>query len=217
MTYVFIILGLFLLGFFGFVFGLKMSVARERARTGLPHPTEMSAEVRHLTAGLRRQREELMRSVRAHRDLPELQVIGNEALETSADLIIKVTNIAQQRDELRRAHQRAGLGEEEEARLELRSAQATSVEEKAAIEKTLANYRHAKDNLEEAEGRLGDFGQQVRDGEAVLAELHSKMLLMTTLGSRDKGEDLRETLSQLHSLSSSLDEVEATLTSEAGR
>jgi len=210
-----IVFGLFVLVVAGFIVSLKLSVARHQALTGVPHPSELPAEVRHQTAGLRRLREEIERTMKANKNMPEVQVVGREALEASAELIRKVTQVALQRDNLRRAHRNARLDEEEEARMELKAAQSTSVEERASIERTLANYRQAKDNMESAESQLGSFEQQVKEAEAALGELHSRMAMMTAMGARATAEDLRDNLSHLQSLSTSLDEVNQTL--EVGR
>ncbi|MBX3110667.1 MAG: hypothetical protein KF857_01550 [Fimbriimonadaceae bacterium] len=205
------IFGLFLLVVVAFIVGLKWSVRRHQALTGVPHPTELPSEVRHQTAGLRRLRDEIERTMKANRNLPELQVVGKEAMEASAQLIAKITQVALQRDNIRRAHRNARISEDEEARLELKSAQAASVEEKASIERTLANYRQAKETLEQADGQLAGFDQQVREAEAALSELHSRMSMMTAMGARGTADDLRDNLSHLQSLSSSIEEVEATM------
>ena len=211
-----VVCGLFVLVVGGFIVSMKISVMRHQAVMGFPHPTDLPAEVRHQTAGLRRLRDEIERTMRANKNLPEVQVVGKEALAAAAELINKITTVALQRDQLRRAHRDARIGEDEEARLELKAAQSTSIEERSSIERTLANYRRAKDNMEQAESRLGDFENQVREAEAALSELHSRMAMMTAMGARMTADDLRDNLSHINSLSTTLDEV-ATLGNEAGR
>ncbi|MBS1709992.1 MAG: hypothetical protein JSS65_14860 [Armatimonadetes bacterium] len=206
---------LFILVFIGFIVSLKLSVARHQAITGVPHPSELPADVRHQTAKLRRLREDMERTIKGHRDIPEVQVVGKEALEASADLIRKITYLATQRESLRRAHQHASISETEEAQLELKLAQSTSIAERESIERTLANYRRAKDHLEDADNQLGDFQQQVLEAEATLSELHSRIATMTAMGARVSEDELRDTLGRLRSLNTTMDEVQATLPNEA--
>ncbi len=198
-------------------FALKMSVNRARWRTGFPHPSEMSAEVRHQTYRLRELREEIERTVRAHKNLPEIQVIGQEALDISRDVIAKVVEFASQRENVRRVYTKGGMTDEDLARLEMKMENAGSVSEKESIAQTISNYQKARGQLEQAEGKFGDLDQQVDEAEAALSEIHSRMMLMTALGSTEKGDDLRETLSRLRSLSTTLDEVDSSLISGVGR
>ncbi|MFW5697105.1 MAG: hypothetical protein ACOCX1_00925 [Fimbriimonadaceae bacterium] len=174
------------------------------------HPSELAPDTRTLLAPFRELHRSLQEIVDKNRDVAEIKVVGELAIEESARIQERATKLLEMRSELKRtlygqSEAKAGLIQLKERMVKAESDTERSSLESAiqAREQELEHYRQVEATMHEVDGKL-------REAEASLAELKARLATgaMGARASAIDAEDISGMVERLKGLSQSFSEAE---------
>lgn len=165
-------------------------------------------ENRARIAPIRKLMADIQALVDQHGDDPAIGVIGREAAADSNRVFEQCVRMLAARDALIRASGSRVETDREIARLESLASTASDVE-RPSLETALAARQKERKHHERARDAVDRIDAQMRQAEAVLSELKTRLTLAaSTAAAPDfEHEGLSDTLSRLKSLGDSLDEA----------
>ncbi|MFQ3587248.1 MAG: hypothetical protein SNJ74_03165 [Fimbriimonadaceae bacterium] len=187
-------------------FAFSIKVAR-KAREADPLEA-VHSENRARIAPIRNLMADIRALVDEHGRDPTIGVIGREAIADSKRVFEQCVRMLSARDSLLRASGSRVETDREIARLESLLASSSSVE-RPSLEIALAARREERRHHERAGDAIVRIDAQMRQAEAVLSELKTRLSLAVSTAAAPEleQESLAETLSRLKSLGDSLDEA----------
>lgn len=193
--------------------GFVATLQRGRKQRASDPREAMSPESRSLFNPIRKLVQEIDELANRSSLRPEMKVIAREALDEAHRISAQVAKALVARGEIKRAGVQRGASVEELAELELKVEQATTVAEREALTSALAAKRIELGYSANASDALGLIDASVRQAEAALSELRTRLNLALTSQALETAQDesLRETIGRLKSLTVSVDETESFL------
>lgn len=190
----------------GVAFG---AMSQAQSRSG-PHPSELSAEGRMILRPLRQIHDSLAEIVRNNSDVPEIKVVGEEALLESTGIMLHATELIQ-----RRAQFKKSLRGRSEAQLALNRLQrdlqaATSDAERAALQSAIAATEDQIHEYARLDNAVSTVGARIKEAEATLATMKAQMVASLATAQYDEVErsELDSMVQRLRDLNRSLDEAQ---------
>ncbi len=173
-------------------------------------PSEsLGNEGRALIKPVQRLATDIEEIVKTNQASPSITVIGGEALAESSRLLNQVARSLTTRDELIRSARGRHEAEKElgQARMRLEFSQG---EERTSLEAAIAARTSEISHYDEIGTHVKRIELGVHQAEAALAEMKARLSLSVSSDKAelDTGDDLRETLGRLKTLSKSYDEVD---------
>lgn len=187
-----------------FVFATKRS-AQLRSENPLD---QVSNQNRSRILPIRRLAVEIEEIVDASPNDPIVQVIGNEAKADAQRVLASAVRVLQIRDSLRKSLSEQGVLDRQMAELRRQAEAAANAEEREMLRSALALREEQHAQLALAEEAIGTIDANLAQASAVLSELKTRLALSASGGADLDQDDMRETISRLHSLGASLDEAE---------
>lgn len=174
---------------------------------------DLSGEERTLSRPLVRLLHEIEEAVERSRQTPLLRSVGPEALAEAQRIVDFAVRLLERRGHLRRAALSAA-GASHEIRQLTDSLEAESSEEvRNSIRITLEAKRLEREHADRAHEAVGIIDRHLRQAEAALSELRTRITVVAARTDMESDEPLREALRNARSLTDALDETEALLRS----
>lgn len=203
-------LGMTIVGLIGAIAGVGFIAARHAQDSrGADQSDTLSNEGRTLLRPVKGLADEIATLIDTNKDSQTIRIMGGEALEESKGLLGQVVRSLQTRDELKRTLRGRYEAEKEigDARMRLEFANGP---EKESLDTAIAARTQELAHYGEIERHIKRIELSVNQAEAALAEMKAR-LAATASGEKEalgSGDDLRETIGRLKSLSASYDEAE---------
>jgi DNA repair ATPase RecN len=199
------------------VLGVAVIAYGAMRREGLPAADtagdEFNPKYRVYMAPLRKLHAEIETLVEEHKDSTTIRVIGKEALEESAAVLEQAVKLVVSAEDLRHALQGKATAESDILDLQNQLQTAASDDERETLQHSIDARKLEVERYAALDQRLSEIHAGLRQAEAALAEVKSKLVLVASNPEQieDGDQELRERLSRLHALSDSLGESDALL------
>lgn len=192
----------------GVMLAFVMSIKSTRKAREADPLEAVHSENRARIAPIRNLMADIQALVDKHGHDPAIGVIGREAIADSKRVFEQCVRMLSARDALVRTSGSRVETDREIARLESLLASSSSVE-RPSLETALAARQEERKHYERAGDAIMRIDTQMRQAEAVLSELKTRLSLAASTAAAPEleQENLSETLSRLKSLGDSLDEA----------
>jgi hypothetical protein len=177
-------------------------------RSGDPAES-LSQEGRTLLRPVQRLVGDIRKLVDENQESPTITVIGGEAIEESERLVAEVAKGLQIRDDLKKSLKSRYEAEKEigDATMKLEFA---GEDERRSLQSAIETRKTELAHYDQIGGHLKRIEVGVNQAEAILAEIKAKLSLSVSQDQQalSPGDDLRESLGRMRSLSESYEEAE---------
>jgi len=174
---------------------------------------EFNPKYRVYLAPLRKLHADIEALVEEHKDSTTIRVIGTEALEESGAVLQQAVKLVVSAEDIRHAMQGKTAAESDILDLQNRVLTAASDEERDTLQRSIDARKLEVERYSALDRRLSEIQAHLRQAEAALAEVKSRLVLVASSPEPVEGDDqeLRDRLGRLHALSDSLGESDALL------
>lgn len=193
---------------------LAVEAMKAAGRRRLEDPTEsMDPESRTLFGPIRRLAQQIEEEVASNQQSTSVKVVGAEAVEEARRIRQQSASALQIRGELKKALRTKSLTERDAKELEEKAIGAATEEEREALEAALAARKLELQHYTTVESAIARIDGGIRQAEAALSEMRARLAVSATQDKAElaQGDELRETVGRLKSLSLSYEEAEQML------
>ncbi len=178
-----------------------------------PSGNQLSQAERNALKPLRKARADLGDVVRAHSSVPEVKVVGTDALAQADLIMLQCLDLIRTQIGAKRVVSGREKSEKELADLELRLTESKTVSEQESLERAADSQRRVLQQVGEFESHVQIIEGRLREATAILLELKVRLVGAALRGSSagDVTDELTQHLSELKSLSQSLEETQVSL------
>lgn len=186
------------------------AMGQAQARSG-PHPSELSAEGRMLLRPLREIHESLEEIVRANPSVPEIKVIGEEALSESRAILGHATQLIQTRSGMKKTLRGKSEAQLARTRLERDLAAATTDSERESLRAAIVATDAQIAEYDKIDQGMAAIIARIKEAQATLSTLKAQMIagLASTQHQDLQNSEIDGMVQRLRDLNRSLDEAQS--------
>lgn len=186
------------------------AITHAQTRNG-PHPSELSAEGRMLLRPLRQIHDSLEQVVRANQHVPEIKVIGEEALIESQAIMTHVVSLVQTRSGMKKTMRGKSEAQLAKTRLERDLSNATSDSERESLRAAILATEEQIQEYEKLQKAMDTIIARIKEAQATLSTLKAQMIsgLATSQHEDLQNSEMDGMVQRLRDLNRSLDEAQS--------